>query len=132
MNDQDKQYILMCQEAKKLQEQWQPSIGDVYAHINYDKWDRGPRIIRTAENYHRDNKRFYIWLPSQSQLQGMLKSGRNAWGEMQRVVVWAKEEMSRNYFSMEILWLSYVMHELYQKKWTGKEWVNERAENKYI
>ena len=85
-----------------------------------------------------------IWLPRQDQLQEMLRSrtagilrypqlvvALSRWLEandyLETIPAFAKfsEATSCPFFSMEQLWLAFVMKELYQKVWSGTEWTKK-------
>ena len=64
-----------------------------------------------------------IWLPRQDQLQAMIEGNHlTKFGKLYRSVV-AMELYPSD--SMEQLWLAFVMHEKYNKVWTGTEWRQE-------
>jgi hypothetical protein len=87
-----------------------------------------------------------VWLPRQDQLQDMLKdkiryNHKNTYGyvkgpapegfiagclhqEFHKFMVYEDQYIFCEAFnSMEQLWLAFVMHEKYNKRWDGKEWV---------
>ena len=78
----------------------------------------------------QDNTRPYICiLERQDQLQDMLIEPlcKTFVYWMERFYIWADnrerhESMIGGCYSMEQLWLAFVINELYQKKWNGKEW----------
>jgi len=64
-----------------------------------------------------------VWLPRQDQLQEMIKS-ISAFGRLKRFYRFVYfEENRRHEWSMEQLWLAFVMKEKYEKVWDGTEWV---------
>ena len=70
-----------------------------------------------------------IWLPRQDQLQDMIDWKQYdisiSYCSMPWVFEWQKDPLEINGVnggSMEQLWLAFVMHELYQKKWDGEAW----------
>jgi len=66
-----------------------------------------------------------IWLPRQDQLQEMVDSDWS--GDLiRRFYVWCKEYgfTTKAIASMEQLWLGFVMHSLYSKRWDGETWIN--------
>ena len=137
--DRSKEYINQCEKAEKIQELWEPKVGDVFAHIHPE----GLRIVETnpvykagaghtiagegdllplALNWSKRQER-YIWLPRQDKLQEMLKLSPlpliilfSAY--VRDVPVYGME------WSMEQLWLAFVMKEKYNKKWNGEEWID--------
>jgi len=105
-----------------------------------------PKMVTYHLQYLHEPKRFKLtWLPTQSQLQGMLKKRT---GENQKynhtyigdehlesftlkcVLMdffrWAKEEgIDYLFTSLEQFWLAFYMHEVYKKNWDNErgEWV---------
>ena len=69
-----------------------------------------------------------IWLPRQDQLQDMVKSEYECDYDMNldftefTTNLYTHEQIGA---SMEQLWLAFVMHEKYNKKWDGEDWVKE-------
>jgi hypothetical protein len=64
--DKSKEYILMCEKAEEIQEEWKPITGDVYdGRSNITK---GIHILKQPECLNR-YKWDHIWLPRQDQLQ---------------------------------------------------------------
>jgi len=87
-------------------------------------------------------RKLYIWLPRQDQLQYMVfgngKYGARQWdvckehGSLVNKIVKALKEFGipaigtvDEKWSMEQLWLAFVMRERYKKKWSGEDWVEE-------
>ncbi len=74
-------------------------------------------------------KRHFIWLPRQDQLQEMVKDTfplSNAlihWFEQWFVLHWLRDS-SLSEWSMEQLWLAFVMKEKYNKVWDGNTWTS--------
>ena len=71
-----------------------------------------------------------IWLPTQSQLQEMVRTVY-LYELIDCFTNWYDNEVAVRGLaqfdnaSMEQLWLAFVMFELFQKKWSKGEWVNE-------
>ena len=73
-----------------------------------------------------------LWLPRQDQLIDMLVGvGDYYYNALLPLYNWTRggpapddwrTKDSRNFTSMEQLWLAFVMKELYSKTWTGSEW----------
>ena len=125
----DKQYILMCKKAKEIQDLWTPSCGDMV--ISPDTGTLEIYSQRELENaiYYSNS---YIWLPRQDQLQEMIKSN-NAYMLTKDFTKWMDDNQDEQWllsmrFSMEKLWLTFVMKKLYNKewKWGGKDWTKIR------
>ena len=113
----------MCKKAKEIQKLRTPKDGDfalfddeitIIYNCGIGTWSRG-----------------YTWLPRQDQLQGIwLDEFNNLTIEdlIGHFNLWIEElpiRRSPNYlkWSMEQLWLAFVMKEKYQKTWDGKDWV---------
>ena len=90
------------------------------------------------ENYEDFEKEACVWLPRQDQLQGIYhslpKDGLVYCGNWFYDVTPALLEKLRLFllgyktqlFSMEQLWLAFVMSELYQKRWDGEQWITSK------
>ena len=135
--DKSKEYIEMCK-VVEIQGAWKPRWGDFIE-------DDGLVYPLNSISQHVSPKTepFVIWLPSQDQLQKMIdwdnyhecesaigkidefwwfchpktKTRDYDWEQRMLKYVWLFD-------SFEKLWLAFVMHEKYQKKWDGKEWKN--------
>jgi len=80
-----------------------------------------------------------IWLPRQDQLQEMIlddeqyesssiKLKLSAYGLINKFGLWTKDNLeyiNGLLYSMEQLWLAFVMKEKYNKIWNGSEWLKE-------
>lgn len=129
--DTSKIYILMAEKAVEVQELWEPIAGDV--HTGY-KW----REIYILNNADEDDEfnicglKPNIWLPRQDQLQGMVidkyvpKYGFNGFTgwfhDFAKEFEYMDNGNDKRFTSMEQLWLAFVVAELYQKHWDGKDW----------
>jgi hypothetical protein len=75
--------------------------------------------VRLESLSEEEFKRTHIWLPRQDQLQAMLV--RDVWYLEQSFHCWFLEcsgiKSGKPQYSMEQLWLAFVMHELYGKVW---------------
>ena len=80
-------------------------------------------------------KKEYIYLPTQEQLQEMVKTP-HVWrlgGLLENIYNFSEnkysyEELPKNYVfenfnDMNELWLAFVMYEKYSKVWTGEKWM---------
>ena len=68
-----------------------------------------------------------IWLLRQDQLQEMVKAENN-FNLTKAFRDWQIEKVNINdllQWSMEQLWLAFVMHEKYDKVWNGEDWIKE-------
>jgi len=145
--DTSKEYILMCEKAKKLQIMWKPVLTDII----FDKMTSHVEILGLLEDAHRRYYQFweginqndisifsnYIWLPRQGQLQDMIGSYKEAfnlfchygWRISEGYDTYCGKpdrDLQNTYIeqftSMEQLWLAFVMKEKYNKQWNGKDW----------
>ena len=131
-----KEYIIMCEKAEELQKAWQPEIGDYFYPKRYEDGETTLFMIANMETLQEveKNKRKYIWLPRQDQLQEMLKDA------IERVApLNAKKELTHidlvkhfsNFISLmefadkndsiEMMWLKYFMFQKFKKLWLSNE-----------
>ena len=119
--DTSKEYIKMCEKAEEIQKnkRWlkagdfcrNPYSGDSHA------------IGTTVE------KTDLIWLPRQDQLQEMVKQNSlniidlNYFVASISLFLKQSNKDGELYYSLEQLWLAFVMKEKYNKTWNGKEWL---------
>jgi hypothetical protein len=121
------EYIKMCREAKEIQElrccNWKPGDFwfDCYEKINVLGNEYDGRAGRTGG----------VFLPTQDQLQDMVKDKFNHLFDLLYKFYWFVEDMvdTDEWFAikertLEISWLEFIMHELYKKKWDGEAWVD--------
>ncbi len=144
--DTTKQNILMCEKAEEIQK--------IYLDFSYpDNWLVEDIIVVCKE--HQKRLRFcnivkdpcegtignlcvrksnQIWIPSQNQLQEMVKGKfidyvRDTKFDSTILMCSAfwrfVNDRDEDCFSMEQLWLAFVMKELYNKIWNGKDWIKE-------
>ena len=110
--DNTPEYIEMCRKATEIQELWEPKVGDWTPAGCCDL------IIYT------NPKGKFTFLPRQDQLQEMVPNF-NIYGTTERFSQWVRKDaycQDVKWLSMEQLWLAFVMHEKYGKKWDGKDW----------
>jgi hypothetical protein len=145
-------YIKMCHKAKEIQElyykmDYQCENFAAYIEIEVfcpycqnclSEYDRGAYCsdcgtkTTSRHNYKVVTGRYIndkdIWLPRQDQLQEILGPFINVF---QEVVV--LRQFCYNFFkinkyipkSMEQLWLIFVYHKKFHKKWNGEDWIKE-------
>lgn len=111
--DTSKTYIEMCKKAEEIQ-RLRPIVADDHDYFYCKVHGFGCDLDKA------------VWLPRQDQLQEMLSIGKsNTFTGLLALQLFiednAKYEMLD--WSMEQLWLAFVMKSLYQKVWNGKEWV---------
>jgi len=126
----DKEYIKMSERALEVQKDWKIEDGDCCIFYDDGKTPRFKRIINCLwREVDRDK---YIWLPSQDDLQGMVKNNFNDIYHLCESIAGYCIRLSNKYnqtgdkiyvfTSMEQLWLAFVMKELYSKYWDGTNW----------
>ena len=115
-------FIKMCAKAEEIQTEH----GDVWITF-------GRGILYSYGNIYykcltEDRNRWHlIWLPTQAQLQAMMgyrypmSAGGNLGRWLERLSHEEYEKMHE--WSMESLWLAFVMQEKYGKVWGGEEWI---------
>jgi len=140
--DETEQYIYMCQKAVEIQALWEPTLGDFVA----SEWlmkrtaiilfkDTTTKGIERYVSYDSLTRYFckdeYIWLPRQDQLQDILLSDPKSFITPEDLLMGLYSYTLKNNedkyggelaASMEQLWLAFVMHEKFKKKWNGKDW----------
>lgn len=146
--DKTEQYIKKCEKAEKIQEVYKPTQGD-YAvraceYPNYrvglvswnrdqgienlrwkllDEWD-GITLKKDGGYLQK-----LIWLPHQDQLQEMVIdksiSGMGLAYDLWKFIKYTKGTEYLLGYSMEQLWLAFVMKEKYGKIWSQEkeEWI---------
>ncbi len=147
--DISNRYVLMCQKAQEIQEHWMPRQCDFIIQLSDLEEGIGlchpaSHIVQVAnfyyeeqdeENYAREcdeMKEQSLWLPRQDQLQRMIEPDISLIHSIiRRVVEKTYHDYSRNivvsapelFYSMEQLWLAYIMSEKFGKVWNEEEWV---------
>ena len=116
-----KTYIEMCKESKEIQKLWKKEDNYVW------RPDVDRVILLSSSNifWWEEIMKNYIWLPTQNQLQNMIideYNHNNIW-MLINFTEYVDQKLYETSYSMEQLWLSFVVWELYFKKWDGKEWV---------
>lgn len=140
MMDTSKQYIRMCEKAEEIQKEKPDEAENSYFYCNLHKIilanDDGVYYCQRCLNDGEDIEA--IWLPRQDQLQEMLWENNkinhvpfmidtfNLWYSQN-----GAELALMNNFSMEQLWLAFVMKERYGKVWRNNEWVKEDINEDY-
>jgi len=139
-------YVKMLEKAPEIQKEWIPKNGDSVWHPNegveyMGTWEYPEKfdIVHLSEDTDKDFWYNWLWFPHQSQLQEiLLEDPDNRFNtsicSITLVCQFAKflgifdedaEGRSNIYLrkeSLEVLWLAFVMFELYQKVWDGKDW----------
>ncbi|GAI39853.1 unnamed protein product [marine sediment metagenome] len=127
--DTSEAYIQMC-DCEEIQQTWAPIVGDYcnpregfLGHLDSNFVD----ILYEGHDVYIDAvrcKQQSVFLPRQDQLQEMV--GLDLDKLLTRFHYWEdgsgfikeRDEL----FSMEQLWLAFVMFQLYSKKWDGTKW----------
>ncbi len=129
--DRTKEFILQCEKAVEVQELFKATDGDFYIENVYRK--KG--LVETANGGWTTSERKNfdgVWLPRQDQLQGIVEKHKRQGHIEQRFHEFCKSlpehDKNRIYYlnlgwSMEQLWLAFVMKEKFNKTWDGKEWI---------
>lgn len=137
---EDPEFQLMSEKAEELRKKWEWKDGDHFYHpaqrvliqsaMDYHiNIPAGVSVIHSDRgsygncNYRIDEiAEIMWWLPSQEDLQEMVKP-RNMLELHLSFHRWFKTQ-THILYPMTKMWLAFVMHELYQKKWNHdrKEW----------
>ena len=150
--DTSKEYILMCEKAEEIQKLWKPAFADYLQSMQgaieiitkakeklnsktkaYPEYLLGMTFGKGGECSWKGYKKLKgcncIWLPRQDQLQGMVKGiyEFKLCAEYQMVYHFQKFTKKCKFtdWSMEQLWLAFVMKEKYQKTWESENWVKK-------
>ncbi len=130
-------YILMCEKAREIQKLRDAKReGDIF----FSKLDLERCVLLNLPCSERPSytemecydPSVVEWLPFQGQLQEMVKKKSQSWRGLN--FDFAHFAMSPRFcdhskswldieWSLEMLWLAYVMKEKYGKVWDGTEWV---------
>lgn len=137
--DNSPEYIKMCRKAEEIQElrsckrimNWQD--GDFYTSKGFEETAGQTFCIECDIIFDE-----HIWLPRQGQLQDMVWDIKDKAHRQWRFYHWAFHgdylpitnhcsyihfmNIVDRYDIEEILWLAFVMHEKFNKKWNGEEW----------
>jgi len=144
-------YAIMCRKAAELQEEWAPKPCDFF--IEYADIEEAPGVCSPAsgkiqvvdiyigtadsdeyriESEHlRENS---FWLPRQDQLQKIIEPDDSRVHSVIGEVIGSRYlegstgdyvEAPRKFYSMEQIWLAFVMKERYGKIWNEEDWVGE-------
>ena len=131
--DTTETYIKMCEKADAEIQGRVPQEGDYFSlctnikcttyRKESHKKDTG--VILICGHYEANIHHGDIWLPRQDQLQEIAKD--MAVSERKLAVYFGRwcEDWGDFQFSLEKLWLAFVMKEKYNKIWNGEGWVVE-------
>ena len=152
--DATNRYAMMCQKAEEIQNLWIPKQCDFI--INQEDLEEGVRFCRPAESLvqvvnmyyeeqdseqylqeYEDLKEQALWLPRQDQLQKISEPDiTRVYSIMSKVMENQYHDYSKNasvtaselFYSMEQLWLAYIMKEKFHKVWNEEDWVKEEKD----
>lgn len=135
--DTSQDYIDMCEKAEEIQE-IKPeistsmfSVKHIYGNIHSCSHKKDCSYFYLMEHFDNEDKLekvTEIWLPRQDQLQEMLinrSDGGFEWVEDNWIIDYFYEFYKTQWkklYSMEQLWLAFVMKEKYGKFWDGNNW----------
>ena len=120
--DTSKEYILMCEKAKEIQELPMKKNGNFYVDFMGDIC-----VYIEKDNDWNWQKNKEIWLPRQDQLQDILKDTRwTIYGYLEQITKFMSDYGSIDW-SWEQIWLGFLMKEKYNKIWNGTDWVKEKV-----
>ena len=140
--DTTKTYTKMCEKSEEIQKLFNPDnrfnfLWDYslrercqiyYRYSGYKTFDiwsagyAGKHVWETDDGYEWT----CIWLPRQDQLQEMLAAPLMPIHLIHRLNEWWQGLgywLDKTEWSMEQLWLAFVMKEKYNKVWSGEVWV---------
>jgi hypothetical protein len=137
-----KNYIKQCEQAEEIQKAWKPKTRDliqrrqtvlknkqIYLITNIDREIVFYINIKDGEESwcHKDNfKDEFLYIPTQEQLQEMIDL--SGWHNILVALIYWYQDANikeKDINSLNELWLAFVMHEKYNKIWTGKKWVKD-------
>ena len=122
-------YIKMCEQAEEIQKVWKPKIGDIFFTTLVKSINIYVDGFAFLPNHNVSLSVLYIWLPIQEQLQDMygykMPIHKIAFITRARYLIdkLYNFEYNNEYTDMNELWLAFVMHEKYNKIWTGEKWI---------
>jgi len=134
--DESKEYQDMMTAASEIRENWKWKIGDFLMHGRHIElvvhaWENETLLhthltLQPFREPYNSDKDVLIPLPRQDQLQPMIyERGYNNYYYHHKHFTdfMNKDENFSKFLTYEQLWLAFVMHEKYNKKWNGEEWV---------
>ena len=132
----------MCELATEIQQQWRQTYGDFFVSEKglIECWiPRHRKAVVVKKGFGICSRggviqmAKYIWLPRQDQLIEMAQeNGRRYESITQEFFTWAKMAYgpdeappAKLFRSMEKIWLTFVMHKNFWKKWDGGGWLRK-------
>ena len=128
--DTEQTYIKMCLQAREIKTGNYAISNHIFPDDNVTICKTGVIIDSDGSFYYRENpNENLIWLPRQDELQDIINYDYppdllwdfNEWNKQTSL-------FSNFYFpiyTIEQLWLCFIMSRMYHKTWNGEEWVNE-------
>ena len=133
-------YIKMCEQADEIQKAWKPKLLDkVITKRTLTNNNYSQNAVGYIEDFEHPYDEYYyknygyIYLPTQEQLQEMVKGKVfHIWGTFDSLdlAVASIDRKKRDSHkvcnkikSFNELWLAFVMHEKYNKIWIGEKWI---------
>ena len=122
--------IEMCRKAIEIQEWWHnnPHIISEWARSYFISLKDKSLIHYYDFQDYPQHSAEYIWLPTQHQLQNILRLHFDCTHENLRdafKVFINNKPAEWEIWTNEKLWLAFVMWIKFQKKWNGSDWENE-------
>ncbi|MDQ7787578.1 MAG: hypothetical protein RDU01_08210 [Thermodesulfovibrionales bacterium] len=151
--DLTNRYILMCQKALEIQDLWRPKQCDIIieqemieAGLSFCK--QGASEVQVVNLYYDEGTEQYqqeceelrniaVWLPRQDQLQYIIEPDESKVCLIIHHVLSDKYyyspkdtyiEPHKVFYSMEQLWLAYVLKAKYNKIWNEEDWVTGKSD----
>ena len=136
--DFSNKYIIMCKNAKEIQEEWKKKEGDWVFYKNtihlihfqplygslmlfYNELIENWGICdETIHKYQQPvNQSEIIWLPTQDQLQKLFFKHLSPITILKNFCKWCEKynDYTKKFNSMEQLWLAFIMWEKFNKFW---------------
>ena len=131
--DNSENYIKMCEKSAEIQDAYAGQCNSWFAL----KKRNGVYVVLTEQTISQCVLPCtIIWLPRQDQLQEMVED--NDYWEIRRypvsgrldnefpyeLIIYSDSVETIRCATMEQLWLAFIMHELYGKRWNGTDWVS--------
>ena len=139
--DITKEEILMFEKAVEIQKKWKVNEGDCC--IERVKYSNNPCVgyidsdqCTSDNNERKDWRKYNIWLPTQDDLWKMIDgffgcSSGSSTADIMNLGTKLGSYINKtrefaywmSFESKKQVLLAFVMHELYHKKWNGKDWI---------
>jgi len=128
--DTSSEYIKMCEKATEIMNTWHYAFGDFYVSLVAGISSEAQAIVSDLElhrSYMQQIKA--VWLPRQDQLQALIiDQYATPWDlviEFANTLMSDEASYFDNFPSMEQIWCAYIMDKKFNKKWTGKDWLQQ-------